>query len=1103
MKNKIKKIFKYYKSGEINKQNIRKMWQIIQNDGLKAAVKKVRNYTGPKFPLSIVDHPDAAHALTKNSHYTEYFDIINKCKSKNINGKAIVFVTPCLSYGGGELYLLSLAQSVYNIDPSFHVYIIVPEFIGECNKEIYTKYSFLTVIPCRDFITKDNIAESYNFLKIFVSLINPQIFHNVNSSIAWQLITKEENFLKKHVNKIYACIFCPQYDKRGNIEGFAKDFLEDGIKVLDLLISDNANFKAFAKENFLISSNDINKITPIYAPCKLSLSESIIKAQNKNYEFRTKSKQNIKLLWIARLDEQKNVSLLFDIAREYPEFQIYVYGTKLVDRDTDFGTAPVNINFMGLELDIAKIMLDNDYTAMIMTSKYEGIPNVIVECGYLNLPIIAPDVGGVSDIVAANTGYLLSSSPLPQDYKKIIDQIIANPDEKKLKTDNMFNLVNQRHTIKAMEESLVQLKYLQINDLQITKLPIVSVIIPCYNQYQFLISCIESVYRAYSGPLDIIVIDDNSTDNKKKLYQTIIMNMFKNVKFINNEKNLGVSATRNIGIDNAIGEYIQFLDADDILLPNKISIQVSFFTDNKQVFICDYFLSDSEMEHLKYESSIKQFELNLENFLLVWERGFCIPIHTPLFPAQIKQVKFNSNLPSREDWYFWINLLQDGYSLHYIDYTGVVYRMNPNSSTHSKFVMSGKAWIDAAYYVLDKIKHEDIELKSKFLLGVSTHYQNHFIPNSIVELADQQNNKNVELALILEQSSGLSMYENEINKFADSFKLPEVISNITIIIPVYNHFDYLWQCIQSAINQSVAAKQIIVLNDNSSDNRVIKLLLLIESKFLDLVKIINFTENIGISNVQNHAISIANSEYIAFLDCDDYLETEALATVYDVLSEKKVDYLFTDNYHIKGQHKQLSRYGGYSNIKYTSDNEIYSDLLNGMVANHLKVIRKEAMLMCGLFDLSVSGVQDWDLALKFCARGFSFKYLPKALYNHRIHAYSVTNSMRTAQFRLTNIVRRKYLELRYPYIMLETDNIEYISSKCELSFIKESLLNSKTIIFIINDSSTLEDYWFVKEFNAYFNHIIISNPRLYAPICGYLWDSRIVEIGSANFLLKV
>jgi glycosyltransferase involved in cell wall biosynthesis len=109
--------------------------------------------------------------------------------------------------------------------------------------------------------------------------------------------------------------------------------------------------------------------------------------------------------------------------------------------------------------------------------------------------------------------------------------------------------------------------------------PLVSVIVPSYNRAQFIEECLESVFNQNYRPIELIVVDDGSTDNTVKL-----INHFKEahestnfiIKIIE-QSNSGAPRARNKGIKNSTGEYIQFLDSDDLLLPHKIKSQIEEF----------------------------------------------------------------------------------------------------------------------------------------------------------------------------------------------------------------------------------------------------------------------------------------------------------------------------------------------------------------------------------------------------------------------------------------------------------------------------------------------------------------------------------------------
>lgn len=104
--------------------------------------------------------------------------------------------------------------------------------------------------------------------------------------------------------------------------------------------------------------------------------------------------------------------------------------------------------------------------------------------------------------------------------------------------------------------------------------PFFSVIIPAYNCKNFIWQCVRSVTLAQDiqkDKIEILIINDASTDESAKIIRNI-KNLFSNVRIVNNANNQGVSASRNNGIKNALGEYIIFLDSDDYLKKNCLKL---------------------------------------------------------------------------------------------------------------------------------------------------------------------------------------------------------------------------------------------------------------------------------------------------------------------------------------------------------------------------------------------------------------------------------------------------------------------------------------------------------------------------------------------------
>ena len=111
-------------------------------------------------------------------------------------------------------------------------------------------------------------------------------------------------------------------------------------------------------------------------------------------------------------------------------------------------------------------------------------------------------------------------------------------------------------------------------------MPRVSVIIPTYNRAGYLCESIESVLTQTYTDYEIIVVDDGSTDDTEEVLQLWIADG--TIHYVWQE-NRGESAARNHGIELAIGEYIAFLDSDDLFMPTKLEEQVAYLDNHPEV----------------------------------------------------------------------------------------------------------------------------------------------------------------------------------------------------------------------------------------------------------------------------------------------------------------------------------------------------------------------------------------------------------------------------------------------------------------------------------------------------------------------------------------
>jgi glycosyltransferase involved in cell wall biosynthesis len=112
-------------------------------------------------------------------------------------------------------------------------------------------------------------------------------------------------------------------------------------------------------------------------------------------------------------------------------------------------------------------------------------------------------------------------------------------------------------------------------------MPQVSCIVPAYNAQAYLRQTLESVLAQSGAELEVIVVDDGSVDRTAK----IAASFGQQIQFIS-QANAGVTAARNRGLDQARGEYIAFMDADDLCRPNKLALQLAAFAADPNLEMC-------------------------------------------------------------------------------------------------------------------------------------------------------------------------------------------------------------------------------------------------------------------------------------------------------------------------------------------------------------------------------------------------------------------------------------------------------------------------------------------------------------------------------------
>lgn len=113
--------------------------------------------------------------------------------------------------------------------------------------------------------------------------------------------------------------------------------------------------------------------------------------------------------------------------------------------------------------------------------------------------------------------------------------------------------------------------------------PVVSVVIPAHNAERWLRETIDSVLVQSLPDIELIVVNDASTDHTSNVARSV---GDQRIRVVDNERNIGAASSRNTGIEASRGEFIAFLDADDVAIPHRLERQVGFLRSNSEIGLC-------------------------------------------------------------------------------------------------------------------------------------------------------------------------------------------------------------------------------------------------------------------------------------------------------------------------------------------------------------------------------------------------------------------------------------------------------------------------------------------------------------------------------------
>lgn len=394
---------------------------------------------------------------------------------------------------------------------------------------------------------------------------------------------------------------------------------------------------------------------------------------------------------------------------------------------------------------------------------------------------------------------------------------------------------------------------------------LISIVIPVYNAEKYLEQCLNSITNQTYKNFEVILVNDGSIDHSESICMDFVKvdTRFKYFTKVNG----GASSARNLGLDNAQGKYITFIDADDWVDENHLEVLINNIKENNSdmaVSSIKKFDNVSRFKFRVYSNQEKYLlnynKLNREEFLVILPKlihasnSYKIAVSKLFKKELVMDIRFDESIVYGEDLDFFFKIYNNISSISYVDEVTYVYRRH-NESTSSKF---NQQYAEQELLIYKKI-YEKIEK-----LGLPTiHYY-----TTIRDLLEFQKD-------FLENRVLFNEYQEFLKNIEEIVTYPKDL--ISIIVPIYNVYPYLQLCLESIENQTYPHFEVLLINDGSRDNSKDICLEFVEKdnrfKYIE-------QQNAGLSAARNTGILNATGEFITFIDGDDFVEPNYLEELY-------------------------------------------------------------------------------------------------------------------------------------------------------------------------------------------------------------------------------
>ena len=239
-------------------------------------------------------------------------------------------------------------------------------------------------------------------------------FININSRLAWNGLSLYGRQMSQDF-KLVTYLFTWDETPEGLRGGYPIQWLRDTADHHHVLLTDTAALARDISERMGYEPGQVRTLyTPVDGP-RIEAARPLPTAQPR-------------FLWAGRFDRQKRVDILVDIARANPDLIFDVYGDTVLDgAGLESYDPPGNIHPQGTYSSLADV-LATPYHGFVYTAQWDGLPTILLDIARAGLPIVAPSVGGIPEVIDDGTGWLIDDFTDAKGYSAALRAMIARPE---------------------------------------------------------------------------------------------------------------------------------------------------------------------------------------------------------------------------------------------------------------------------------------------------------------------------------------------------------------------------------------------------------------------------------------------------------------------------------------------------------------------------------------------------------------------------------------------------------------------------------------------------------------------------------------------------